>query len=250
MYDSVEQANLRLGNSVVVFDGHLRYCERAQGAHPDIRDVDGNAFAMNDIILRFFKMTPNARRREGEQRYDYVKLSDERLQYTKLRSGYFNTPDGPANLLIRRPNRCYKQGLHRDNSFTTSITSTDARRLGRGDISHYTLSDGVSDMTATSKMVYDGLYRGQYPSLNEGIERLKDAARRMRDDRSGVSVAISRSMCMMYEPELEVIYVMCRGELIGMYMKSSGLMIPKPKSFYREEAATLFPKVTIQSEAA
>lgn len=138
MYESTEEAQLRLQNCVFLYGDDVVLCREVMGPN-------------NDIRLRLLKFP------EEVWMEDDIKLSDPKLQYKTLNLGYVDLGHY-ATYLKRIPVRRYKQGLCREN-----VNLSPGPSGGRPDWAATLKSKGFREML-----------HNQYPTISEAYKRLKE----------------------------------------------------------------------------
>ncbi len=134
LYETAEEANLRLSGTVFMRGDQVVECTQAYG---------------NPILVT---LTSGPNFREPND----VRLDDPSLNYRDLKCGYVNLAGG-AVYLSRRPCRRYKQGLSRENVFVSSEFHTGQRP--------------TFNVVARDPGFRD-LQRGIFPSIEEACQRL------------------------------------------------------------------------------
>jgi len=216
-YENVEDASMRLRNTVVLYKGDPVL----------ITDVRPAEKADDGILRVLIERLPieepamgKAMLKRGEVRWEQLRnppgpaglagprvapaplpddlpkeqarkyISSKHFDIAPFKMGYVNDPDCPF-FCTRLPNRIQKQGLCADNFKAVSNFGAPVQ------YGYFLRSSGVPDMV-----------HGRYPTTVEALRMLEKQ----------LAVAVSRDFCLQRDDVLpEFIYLFYQGKKIGMY---------------------------------
>jgi hypothetical protein len=187
-YENVEDAKLRLRNTVVLYKGEpVLITDVARGEGKD------------DIFRVLFNPLPNAgvdpfgRKVADPGAAERKYISSKHFDIAPFRMGYVNTPKTGAFFCSRVPNRVQKQGLCGENFVAKYDT---------GGIVHF-------NTFLACKSVVD-MVHNRYPSLDEAVKELAKCP----------SVAFHREFAVMKDEVIpDLVYLYHKGQKVGMYSK-------------------------------
>lgn len=207
VYDSLEQARMRLQNTTITVGSKAFY----------VSDITQGRGATSKIKVKgyFYPLRPTVP--EKQETFD---LDDPSLNFRRFRVGYLNQPNslsgskapgGSAVFVTRDTNRQQLQGLNRRALF--------ANNNGLGEYSFF--SQEFEDM------LFD-----RYPTVEEALAMI------MEDD--WTSVAVSRSFAIGVEPEHKGLRLLkYRGRTVGLAVgKSFAHFVVDNSDKYLREALT------------
>lgn len=200
-YETAEEVEFRLRNTVVLYDGDPVYITKTNlpGA-----DDEG------EIARVFFQPLPYNGRGREVRKY----LSSKKFDLTPFKMGFMNY-EGAAYFLARQPLRQNRQGL---GAGTLSIKNMSPNETRGIDFNTVITADGFVDMI-----------RGKYPSFQEAGEMLNGG--------DAYSVAVSRSFCFLFDTDLDMLLLSHRGVKCGTAMKGDkAIRLPEKFHFLRQEA--------------
>jgi hypothetical protein len=201
-YETQEEVNFRLSNSIVTYDGKPVYITRIQ--HPE--DEDGK-----EVARVFFYEIPL--KQGGGARETRKFLSSRKFDLATPPLGYMNFQKR-ALYLSRRPVRQQRQGLTND---TLSIIGVTGRPTMDHNMNNLITSNGFVDMFAN-----------KYPSFKEAGDLL--------DDGEVSSVAVSRKFAFLIDHDLEALFLTHKSVRCGVAFKDDkGMKIPDKYHFLKEE---------------
>lgn len=145
MYDSLEQARLRLDGSVILWKGHPYY----------VRGISGRA--PKNLVATFDKLPI------GSEPTVNVNLNDPDIEVKNIRFGYWNTSAG-ACYITRIPNRNTHQGILLENLYFR-MTGEPRGPLSRNQIR--ATSNPLNNPT------FADMFCRKYPTFNEVLEKLQ-----------------------------------------------------------------------------
>lgn len=213
-YENVEDASMRLRNTVVLYKGDpvlITDVRPAEKADDGILRVLIERLPIEGPAMGKIVMKPKALRREDvlnppgpaglagagvpppddlpkEQARKYI--SSKHFDIAPFKMGYVNDSDCPF-FCTRLPNRIQKQGLCADNFKAVSNFGAPVQ------YGYFLRSSGVPDMV-----------HGRYPTMVEALRMLEKQ----------LAVAVSRDFCLQRDDVLpEFIYLFYQGKKIGMY---------------------------------
>lgn len=203
-YETVEEIQRRLQDSVVFYDGKPVYIKEVR--HPE----DEEELKAKEIARVYFQELPYGRRGQTQRKF----LSSRKFDLTPPKLGYFNY-NGSVSHVSRRPIRGSKQGLDATNCIISDKSLNPSRVLGFNEL-----------VTAAG---FANMLLGVYPSFEEGLEALRGEA---------TSVALSYDVAVSYDDDLEVGFLFYRGKRCGFSLDGTFNIPPKFK-YVRETLAEL-----------
>lgn len=196
-YESVADAQMRLSNTVVLYDNDPVYitgvCAVGPGdPKPDIFRV--YARPLPYLVHQRGAMLRPFGKDEDEQIRKFI--SSRKFDLAPFPMGFVNK-DGHAKYTSRAPRRQQKQGLS-EGTFTSRVLTPYAQPLDFG--------------TAISSQEFVDCIKGKYPSVQEATEMLKD------DDVK--SVAFCRTFALAKDNDLDdLIYLYHKTEKVGFILE-------------------------------
>jgi len=208
-YENVEDASMRLRNTVVLYKGDpvlitdVRPADKADDGilRVLIERLPIEKPAMGKVVIGMRNLrnppgflaegaaglaAPNDLPKEQARKY----ISSKHFDIAPFKMGYVNDPDCPF-FCTRLPNRIQKQGLCADNFKAVSNFGAPVQ------YGYFLRSSGVPDMV-----------HGRYPTTVEALRMLEKQ----------LAVAVSRDFCLQRDDVLpEFIYLFYQGKKIGMY---------------------------------
>lgn len=228
LYDTTEQANLRLRHCYVLYKDAVLYVRGAFTAH----ELGIDERKQPDVWLQL---------RNAEGRDLSVHIADRELFYWQLRSGFFNHRK-MAHKLSRRARRRQQQGTTQENTVLSRYSHTDGIRLEdmvdgyHIDIGQFIYNDGRRDKTELSESYVNGLVLGNYPPLEEALKLI--------NEKDYPSVALSPHCALFKDMHNDIISVFLRDVVAGFYHERLGLSLHSKKAYLYEECQQYFPKIT------
>jgi hypothetical protein len=207
-YETLEEVNFRLANTVVMYDGKPVYITR-------VREIDG-AEDKKEVARVFFVELPYQPRGFGapEQKEVRKYLSSRNFDLAPFKMGYLNFK-GKALYASRSPVRQNQQGL---NAKTLKLTNMRGNR-----------EDDVSFASVIASQGFVDMVNGKYPTFADVGDLLGDAEHS--------SVAISRTFALAIDHDLEALLLMHKGVKCGIALKDDkALRLPPKFHFLRHEA--------------
>lgn len=207
-YERVEDASMRLRNTVVLYKGAPVLVTNV---------VKGET---KDEILRVsIREIPTTRRgAETEEQRKYI--SSKHFDIAPFRMGYVNRQDKAGAFYCRRlPNRIQKQGLCGENfqAFNNYGHAVD--------FNTFLSTKEVNEMVA-----------GVYPSFNVALKALDKA----------YAVAFSRNFCLVKDEVLpNLTYIYHKAEKVGLLGPNKEAMLPKRFECLKESLVELGVRVQI-----
>lgn len=195
-YETVEDAQMRLRGSVVLYDSALHYVETVEPApEADRKEI----FRVRALPLPLGK--PGA---VPIRKY----ISSRKFDLAPFPMGFLNTKEG-AVFCSRSPARQQSQGLT-SKTFMSEMIPTDPRVGKRGiDFSQFINSEESVKMLA-----------GNYPSFKDACDKAKD----------GVSCAFAREFAISADPELPfLLYLYYKNTKVGIVVEGGVKIGPKRK---------------------
>lgn len=166
-YDSAEQASLRLGKTVIAYDGLPAFVE----------EVTASKGKLALVLMLLPKMKDRM----------VVVMDDPLLETQNLRLGYVNMPAG-AVYVSRIPARQQRQGLCNSN---VVVKASNGRNAG------YAFNRVYTDPA------FKDMFLGKYPTIREAQQMLLDSKPSdYGDGRIPESVAFSRRMALYRDHDL------------------------------------------------
>lgn len=200
-YETTEEVNFRLKDTVVLYDGKPVYITQVR--IPEAEDG-------KEIARVFFKELPIVGRGGRETRKF---LSSRKFDLTPFKMGYMNF-SGSAVFVSRSPVRQNRQGL---SQAVTTFTDCKGRRYENITFNLMLQSLGFVDMV-----------NGKYPSF-------KDAGELLGDNETS-SVAVSRTFAFVIYHDLEALLLLHKGTRCGIALKEDkAVKVPPKFHFLREE---------------
>lgn len=216
-YETLEEINFRLANTVVMYDGQPVYITRVSVPEADDRKEIARVFFVElpyggqRLVDKFGDPIPGAKAGKGETR---KYLSSKNFDLAPFKMGYFNN-NGEATFVSRNPVRQNRQGLSKE---TTTLTDVRGRRSENMNYNKMIESQGFADMVA-----------GKFPGFAEVGDML--------GDKDNGSVAVSRQFAFVIDHDLEALLLMHKGVKCGIALKDDkSLRIPPKFHFLRQEA--------------
>ena len=203
-YETQEEINFRLYNTVVMYDGNPVYITRV--SLPENEDE-------KEIARVFFLELPYGGLAVARNQETRKYLSSRKFDLAPFRMGYFNH-GGQAIFASRAPVRQNQQGLTSKN-----VTFTDIRGR-KSDIMNFNemlRSKGFVDMV-----------NGVYPTFKEVGD--------MVGTKEQTSVAVSRLFAVGLDQDLEALVLLHKGIRCGIALKGDrGLRVSPKFQFLKEE---------------
>lgn len=197
MYDTVEQVNMRLVNSVIMVDGQPVYVHGCSQDFSIERDV-------SCISIHYF-------RSDGSEGSCFVDSQD--IDVRNLRLGYVNTRQH-TYYLARTPGRQQSQGLTRRNTYT-----------------YVTGQDEPSANMFDEFRRHGSLYRmlsNEYPTIEQ-------CAAKLNDYNSGVtSIAFHKHFALVRNDNFDFLELHFKNERIG-YGDLNNFTLPSRYSYLTEK---------------
>lgn len=203
-YETQEEVNFRLNNTVVLYDGKPVYITRVN--MPEVEDK-------KEIARVFFVELPYGKRLGEGAKETRKYLSSRKFDLAPFRMGYFNH-NGEAIFVSRAPVRQNQQGLNAKN-----VTFIDAcgKRAENMNFNEMIKSQGFVDMV-----------NGVFPDFT--------AAGELLGNKDSSSIAISRSFAFHVDHDLEALMLLHKGIPCGIALKGDrALKVPPKFHFLREE---------------
>jgi hypothetical protein len=203
-YETQEEVNFRLNNTVVLYDGKPVYITRVN--IPEVEDK-------KEIARVFFVELPYGKKLGDGAKETRKYLSSRKFDISPFRMGYFNH-NGEAIFASRTPVRQNQQGLNAKN-----VTFVDARgrRAENMNFNEIIKSQGFVDMV-----------NGVFPDFA--------AAGDMLGNKDNSSIAVSRSFAFHVDHDLEALLLLHKGIRCGIALKGDrALKVPPKFHFLREE---------------
>ncbi len=189
MYQTRDEAQLRLSNTVVIYDKAPIWVRQA------LHNDEGL------IVLEVCRLKGN--------RTKVIELRDPKLNLRNLPLGYMNCTSN-VRYLTRIPTRRYKQGLCRSN---VHIPNLDAEVMG-GVINQQFYQEeeqpapGADLQHIMGEEGFTHMMTGVYPAYANVMELLTDKKRPIQ------SMAFSRTLALAKD-NIELIYIGYKGERVG-----------------------------------
>jgi hypothetical protein len=203
-YETHEEIQFRLNNTVVMYDGKPVYITQVRQPE-DLEEANGK-----EIARVFFSELPYNGRGKEERKY----LSSRKFDLSPFKMGYVNYK-GEALFCSRKPIRQNQQGL---SAKTLSITDIKGR-----------VSDNASFGNLIAHQSFADMVAGKYPGFAEVGDML--------ENKESSSVAVSRCFAFLIDHDLEALLLMHKGTKCGLAMKGDkALRLPPKYHFLREEA--------------
>jgi len=195
-YETTEEVKFRLENTVVLYDGEPVYINRVE---------DGAE--LGEVARVFFTKLPLDDRRETRKF-----LSSRKFDLAPFPMGYMNY-NKDAIFVTRSPIRQNRQGLCVHTVRTTTIDG------GRADIGFIRM---ISDQGFTD------MVKGVYPSFPDAVD--------LMEEESYYSVALSRSIALKVDRDLDVLFLKKNNTNCGIALRGEiGIRLSKKYHFLREE---------------
>lgn len=203
-YETQEEVNFRLNNTVVLYDGKPVYITRIN--MPEAEDK-------KEIARVFFVELPYGRKLGDGVKETRKYLSSRNFDLAPFRMGYFNH-NGEAVFASRTPIRQNQQGLNAKN---VTFVDTRGKRAENMNFNEMVKSQGFVDMV-----------NGVFPDFF--------AAGELLGNKDNSSIAISRSFCFRMDHDLEALLLLHKGIKCGIALKGDrALKVPPKFHFLREE---------------
>jgi hypothetical protein len=201
-YETAEEANMRLSNSVVLYDGRPVYISEIR------RDEELPKGEICRVIMHELPLTDNNR---GERKY----ISSGKFNLAPFKMGFLNLA-GKTFYLSRNTARQNRQGLSERTLSVEALTaSAQGSRLPR-----------FRDLLNNTEFV--DMITGKYPSVDEALTLLE------QDDIA--SVAISREYAIVADEELEDLIVLFhKTKKVGFMPTKGSFKLSKKFKFLKEE---------------
>lgn len=163
MYDNAEEAEHRLGHTVILYDGKPVYINNIYPYNPANGKEPG-------IYLETYQLPAMAKA-------DMLPLADPKFEYHSMRLGYVNGKNN-AVYLSRMPVRKFKQGLNDDNVSVLHLPGVAGEAQPRIRFTNLMKTVGLVHMCA-----------GEYPSFEKVL-------RSLQGDNDIVSQAFDRQLAL------------------------------------------------------
>ena len=188
-YESVNDANMRLSGTIVLYDGKPVYI-REVGALAEGEGKNGDIYR---VYIKELPIKPNDR-----GAYERKFISSKKFDLAPFPMGFMNTASGKAVYLSRAPRRQQKQGL----------SEATLSQYVVGDLSGQGRLVRFADLTSSQQFV--DCINGKYPSVAEATKMVAEGAD---------SVAFSRVFAIARDKSLpELIYLYHKKDKVGFIM--------------------------------
>ena len=186
-YESVEEAEMRLGRSIVFYDGQPVYIDRIAAAAPGDPKPD---------IFRVYARPLPVKGREDRVGEEFRKfISSKNFDFRTPPMGFLNA-NGNAFYCSRLPKKQQKQGLNGE-TFLGQHVSQPGKSIPFNSIL------GLNETT--------DMFMGRYPNFEE--------AKRMITQGIAKSVAFSREFCLVNDEELDsLVYLYHKHDKVGFLL--------------------------------
>lgn len=204
-YETLEEINFRLQNTVVLYDGKPVYITKVRDPEEDVG---------KEIARVYFVELPYGGKNvlNGKETRKY--LSSKNFDLAPFKMGYFNI-DGKAIFATRNPVRQNQQGL---SSRTLKLTDIRGR-----------MPEDIGFNMVLGCQGFVDMVNGKFPDF-------KDVGA-LLGDKDQHSVAVSRSFALAIDHDLEALLLMHKGIKCGIALKDDKAMRLPPKfHFLRHEA--------------
>ncbi len=203
-YETQEEVNFRLNNTVVLYNGKPVYITRVN--MPEVEDK-------REIARVFFVELPYGKMIVDGAKETRKYLSSRKFDLAPFRMGYFNH-NGEAIFASRTPVRQNQQGL---NARNVTFVDASGKRADNMNFNEMIKSQGFVDMV-----------NGVFPDFT--------AAGEMLGNKDNSSIAVSRSFAFHVDHDLEALLLLHKGIRCGIALKGDrALKVPPKFHFLREE---------------
>ena len=202
-YETLEEAEMRLNGTVVLYDGEPVYITRVAKAGPD----DGKADVFR-VYAQPLPYKPNGGLEDGAFRKF---ISSKKFDLSTFKMGFMNYK-GEAIYCSRKPARQYKQGISNNTFVTKPLTGDKPFPYGA---KAYRLTDLITDKS------FVDMVKGVYPSFEKAREKVS---------KDGGSCAFSREYALMADADLDgLIYLYHKGDKVGFILDDKVKLANKMK---------------------
>lgn len=206
-YETLEEAEMRLNSTVVLYDGEPVYVSRIASAAPG--DPKPDIFRVYAQPLPMDKLEgPNPR----EQFRKFI--SSKKFDLSTFKMGFMNK-DGKIYYCSRKPRRQYKQGISNNTLCCEEVTA--------GPVNPY--MDPRPNLQL-SKLIYERCFvdmiKGVYPTFQDAVKLLEN------DDTS--AVAFSREYALVKDTDLDgLFYLYHKQDKVGFILNDQINLAKKMK---------------------
>ena len=202
MYDNVNDASRYLGNTICYWDGEPFYVDGV------VSDVTPEGRLYFKAIGRSIPWGP---RGDNDITCD---IADARFNAFKYTLGYYNSKNGRADFVTRRPSRIQSQGITASNLSVNR--NGQVRQANRDDLRSWLSDKGFRDML-----------RGEYPTIEE-------VRAKMQEDKTIKSMAFDRFMALRrHENFTNLFYLAYKGEDVS-WSDDGAFVLPNEFTYLTE----------------
>lgn len=202
-YETVEEANMRLSGSVVLYDGEPVYVTRVTALeNPDEAGPGG------DIARVYISPLPYGGVAKEARKY----ISSRKFDLSPFRMGWCNTQAIGPVYVSRRPARKVRQGLTAANLVTKSLGG------GNGALSAPQLFNDPGFLRCI---------KNDYPSYKDALDVVKKKAID--------GVPVGREFLLQKDEELGIVYLYRGLSKCGLILDDNKVTVPDKFKFLREE---------------